>query len=82
MTRGGPPSSHAGVPRERDGQGRSPTLQLTAQHKVSTPVNLRQGEHVIIAGSVSDEQAKEAFGSWQALRPYLRIVPQPDGLSR
>ena len=53
------------------------SLQLTANHKVSTPVNWRQGEDVIIAGSVSDEQAKELFGEWQAPKPYIRIVPQP-----
>jgi alkyl hydroperoxide reductase subunit AhpC len=53
------------------------SLQLTAKHKVSTPVNWRQGENVIIAGSVSDEQAKEIFGDWQAPKPYIRIVPQP-----
>jgi alkyl hydroperoxide reductase subunit AhpC len=55
------------------------SLQLTASHKVSTPVNWKQGEDVIIAGSVSDEQAKEIFGDWEAPRPYIRIVPQPDG---
>jgi thioredoxin-dependent peroxiredoxin len=53
------------------------SLQLTANHKVSTPVNWKQGEDVIIAGSVSDEQAKEIFGDWEAPRPYIRIVPQP-----
>jgi alkyl hydroperoxide reductase subunit AhpC len=53
------------------------SLQLTAKHKVSTPVNWKQGEEVIIAGSVSDEQAKEIFGSWEAPKPYIRIVPQP-----
>jgi thioredoxin-dependent peroxiredoxin len=53
------------------------SLQLTAKHKVSTPVNWRRGEDVIIAGSVSDEQAKELFGEWRAPKPYLRIVPQP-----
>src|ERR1700716_727194 len=53
------------------------SLQLTARHKVSTPVNWQQGEDVIIAGSVSDEQAKEIFGEWKAPRPYIRIVPQP-----
>jgi alkyl hydroperoxide reductase subunit AhpC len=53
------------------------SLQLTAKHKVATPVNWRQGEDVIIAGSVSDEQARKLFGSWEAPRPYLRIVPQP-----
>jgi alkyl hydroperoxide reductase subunit AhpC len=53
------------------------SLQLTAQHKVSTPVNWNRGDDVIIAGSVSDEQAKEIFGDWQAPRPYIRIVPEP-----
>jgi alkyl hydroperoxide reductase subunit AhpC len=53
------------------------SLQLTANHKVSTPVNWQQGDDVIIAGSVSDEQAKEIFGEWEAPRPYIRIVPQP-----
>ena len=55
------------------------SLQLTANHKVSTPVNWKQGEDVIIAGSVSDEQAKEIFGDWEAPKPYIRIVPQPNG---
>ena len=53
------------------------SLQLTAEHKVSTPVNWQQGEDVIIAGSVSDDQAKETFGDWEAPKPYIRIVPQP-----
>jgi alkyl hydroperoxide reductase subunit AhpC len=54
------------------------SLQLTAKHKVSTPVNWRQGEDVIIAGSVSDEEAKQIYPEgWQAPRPYIRIVPQP-----
>jgi alkyl hydroperoxide reductase subunit AhpC len=53
------------------------SLQLTASHKVATPVNWNQGEDVIIAGSVSDEQAKEIFGEWQSPKPYIRIVPQP-----
>ena len=53
------------------------SLQLTARHKVSTPVNWRPGEDVIIAGSVSDEEARQIFGEWEAPRPYLRIVPQP-----
>ena len=53
------------------------SLQLTATHKVSTPVNWRNGEDVIIAGSVNDEQAKEIFGTWDAPKPYIRIVPQP-----
>jgi alkyl hydroperoxide reductase subunit AhpC len=53
------------------------SLQLTANHKVSTPVNWKQGEDVIIAGSVNNEQAKEIFGSWKEPKPYIRIVPQP-----
>jgi alkyl hydroperoxide reductase subunit AhpC len=54
------------------------SLQLTARHKVATPVNWKQGEDVIIAGSVSDEDAKKAYpGGWKAPKPYLRIVPQP-----
>jgi alkyl hydroperoxide reductase subunit AhpC len=55
------------------------SLQLTADHKVSTPVNWKQGEDVIIAGSVSDDEAKELFGEWEAPKPYIRIVPQPNG---
>jgi alkyl hydroperoxide reductase subunit AhpC len=55
------------------------SLQLTANHKVSTPVNWQHGQDVIIAGSVSDEQAKEIFGDFEAPKPYIRIVPQPDG---
>jgi alkyl hydroperoxide reductase subunit AhpC len=53
------------------------SLQLTAKHKVSTPVNWKQGENVIIAGSVSDDEAKEIFGEWEAPKPYIRIVSQP-----
>ena len=54
------------------------SLQLTANHKVSTPVNWRPGEDVIIAGSVSDEEARKVYPQgWKAPRPYLRIVPQP-----
>jgi len=54
------------------------SLQLTAKHKVSTPVNWRQGEDVIIAGSVSDEEARQTYPEgWKAPRPYIRIVPQP-----
>jgi alkyl hydroperoxide reductase subunit AhpC len=53
-------------------------LQLTAKHKVSTPVNWQPGEDVIIAGSVSDEDAKKAYPhGWKTPRPYIRIVPQP-----
>ena len=56
------------------------SLQLTAKHKVATPVNWKQGEDVIIAGSVSDEDAKKIYPEgWKARRPYLRIVPQPRG---
>jgi thioredoxin-dependent peroxiredoxin len=53
------------------------SLQLTARHRVSTPVNWQPGEDVIIAGSVSDDQAREIFGSWKEPKPYIRIVPQP-----
>ncbi len=53
------------------------SLQLTANHKVSTPVNWNRGEDVIIAGSVSDDEAKELFGEWEAPKPYIRIVPDP-----
>jgi alkyl hydroperoxide reductase subunit AhpC len=54
------------------------SLQLTARHKVSTPVNWRQGEDVIIAGSVSDDDARQLYPQgWTAPRPYIRIVPQP-----
>ena len=54
------------------------SLQLTAKHKVSTPVNWKPGEDVIIAGSLSDEEAKKVYPQgWKAPRPYLRIVPQP-----
>jgi alkyl hydroperoxide reductase subunit AhpC len=53
------------------------SLQLTANHKVSTPVNWKQGEDVIISGSVSDDEAKEIFGEWESPKPYIRIVPQP-----
>jgi alkyl hydroperoxide reductase subunit AhpC len=54
------------------------SLQLTAKHKVATPVNWKQGEDVIIAGSVTDEDAKKAYpNGWKAPKPYLRIVPQP-----
>ena len=53
------------------------SLQLTAKHKVATPVNWKQGDDVVIAGSVSNDQAKETFGSWDEPKPYIRIVPQP-----
>ena len=54
------------------------SLQLTAKHKVATPVNWQQGEDVIIAGSVSNDEAKEKYpDGWKEPRPYIRIVPQP-----
>ncbi|HEX6785808.1 MAG TPA: peroxiredoxin [Acidimicrobiales bacterium] len=53
------------------------SLQLTAKHKVSTPVNWQQGDDVIISGSVSNDEAKELFGTWESPKPYIRIVPQP-----
>ena len=54
------------------------SVQLTAKHQVATPVNWRPGEDVIIAGSVSDDEAKKRYpAGWRAPRPYLRIVPQP-----
>src|SRR6186713_1871317 len=56
------------------------SLQLTAKHRVSTPANWKQGEDVIIAGSVSDEEAKKIWPQgFKAPRPYIRIVPQPQG---
>jgi len=54
------------------------SLQLTAKHKVSTPVNWKVGEDVVISGSVSDEDAKKQYPQgWKAPKPYIRIVPQP-----
>ncbi|MGE0565564.1 MAG: peroxiredoxin [Pseudolabrys sp.] len=54
------------------------SLQLTAKHKVATPAQWQQGGEVIIAGSVSDDDAKKLFpAGWKAPRPYIRIVPQP-----
>jgi thioredoxin-dependent peroxiredoxin len=54
------------------------SLQLTAKHKVATPVNWQPGEDVIIAGSVSDEEARETYPEgWKSPRPYIRIVAQP-----
>jgi len=56
------------------------SLQLTAGHRVATPVNWRHGEDVIIAGSVSDAEAREIYpDGWESPRPYIRIVPQPNG---
>ena len=54
------------------------SLQLTTKHKVATPVNWKRGEDVIIAGSVSDDEAKQQYPQgWKAPKPYIRIVPQP-----
>lgn len=53
------------------------SLQLTARHRVATPANWRQGDDVIIAGSVPNDEAKEIFGDWTEPKPYMRIVPQP-----
>jgi alkyl hydroperoxide reductase subunit AhpC len=54
------------------------SLQLTAKHRVATPVNWKHGEDVIIAGSVTDDEAKRIYPEgWKSPRPYLRIVPQP-----
>ena len=54
------------------------SLQLTAKHRVATPVNWKQGEDVIIAGSVSDDEAKKIYpDGWKSPKPYIRIVPQP-----
>jgi alkyl hydroperoxide reductase subunit AhpC len=56
------------------------SLQLTAKHKVSTPVNWKQGEDVIISGSVSNDDAKKIWpDGWKSPRPYIRIVPEPKG---
>ena len=56
------------------------SLQLTAKHKVATPVNWKQGDDVIIAGSVSNDDAKKIWpDGWKAPKPYIRIVPQPKG---
>jgi len=55
------------------------SLQLTANHKVATPVNWQPGDNVIIAGSVSDDEARERYPEgWESPKPYIRIVPQPD----
>jgi thioredoxin-dependent peroxiredoxin len=53
------------------------SMQLTAKHKVATPANWKQGQDVIIAGSVNDEDAKKTFPGFKAPKPYLRITPQP-----
>jgi alkyl hydroperoxide reductase subunit AhpC len=53
------------------------SLQLTAKHKVATPVNWQHGDKVIIAGSVTNDEAKQLFGDWEAPKPYIRLVPEP-----
>ncbi len=53
------------------------SLQLTATHKVATPAQWQPGDDVIIAGSVSNDEAKELFGEWEEPKPYIRVVPQP-----
>jgi thioredoxin-dependent peroxiredoxin len=54
------------------------SMQLTAKHRVATPVNWKYGDDVIIGGSVSDEEAKKIYpDGWKSPRPYIRIVPQP-----
>ena len=53
------------------------SIQLTAKHPIATPVNWKHGDDVIIAPSVNDEAAKEKFGSWKTVKPYLRTIPQP-----
>ena len=55
------------------------SLQLTAKHKVATPVDWRHGDDVIIVPAVSDEDAKKKFPKgWKAIKPYLRVTPQPN----
>ncbi|CAN7406033.1 peroxiredoxin [Phenylobacterium sp. LjRoot219] len=59
------------------------SCQLTAQHKVATPVNWKQGEDCIIVPAVADEEARERFpAGWKTVKPYLRLVPQPGGAPR
>jgi thioredoxin-dependent peroxiredoxin len=53
------------------------SLQLTAKHRVATPAQWQQGDNVIIAGSVTNDEAKEIFGDWDEPKPYIRVVPQP-----
>ena len=56
------------------------SVQLTSKHKVATPANWKQGEDVIISGSVTDEDAKKAYpNGWKSPKPYLRVVPHPQG---
>ena len=53
------------------------SLQLTATHRVATPVDWKPGEDVVIAGSVSNDEAREIFGTWSEPKPYIRVVPMP-----
>ena len=53
------------------------SLQLTAKHKVATPADWKQGDEVVVSGSVSDDEANKIYGSFKAPKPYLRYVPQP-----
>jgi thioredoxin-dependent peroxiredoxin len=53
------------------------SLQLTANHRVATPVNWKQGEDVVITGAVSNDEAKEIYGTWEEPKPSIRFVPQP-----
>ena len=53
------------------------SLQLTARHRVVTPANWKQGDDVMIANSVSDDEARAIFGEWKSVKPYIRVVPQP-----
>jgi alkyl hydroperoxide reductase subunit AhpC len=58
------------------------SIQLTATHRVATPVNWKQGEDVVIAGSVSNDEAKQIYGSWKEPKPYIRIVPSHSEVTR
>ncbi len=53
------------------------SLQLTAEHRVATPVNWNQGEKVVLTAAVSNDEAKEIYGTWESPVPYIRLVPQP-----
>jgi thioredoxin-dependent peroxiredoxin len=53
------------------------SLQLTAKHRVATPVNWKSGEDVVLTAAVSNDEAKELYGDWKEPKPYIRIVPQP-----
>jgi alkyl hydroperoxide reductase subunit AhpC len=56
------------------------SLQLTAKHRVATPAQWQQGENVILTAAISNEEAKQLYPEgWDAPRPYIRIVPQPNG---